>query len=171
MIECLIQQGTARSISQFGGQKCRVGTKPLLSFSGTQFEDPNSSSKFVVAKSILLDFFRGQEIKQVDAEGLNMMMTFTAVEEQSGHVEKQEYIYMRVWRIITKRSGQKLPRVELEEMGPRIDFRLGRVQEPDASAIKAALKRAKVAEVRWAAVHQDHIVSLTAMIGPAEEEH
>jgi len=55
---------------------------------------------------------------------------------------------MRVWRIVTKRSGQRLPRVEVEEMGPRIDFRLGRVREADEGMMKEALKRAKGTEAR-----------------------
>ena len=52
-------------------------------------------------------------------------------------------IHMRVYRIVTRRSGHKLPRVEVEEMGPRIDFRVGRVREPDESLLREALKQPK----------------------------
>ena len=171
MIECSVQQNTARPLSQFGGPKCRVGTKPLLSFSGNQFEDPDPSNKFVVAKSIFLDFFKGEETKEVDVEGLQMMISFTGMEKEGEDTGKCDLILMRVWRIITKRSGQKVPRVELEEMGPRIDFRLGRTKEPDQSVLKVALKKAKTTEVRFTPLHCFPNASLTYLTGAAEEEH
>ena len=39
------------------------------------------------------------------------------------------------------------PRVEVEEMGPRIDFRVGRVKEADEAVMKEALKKPKQLEV------------------------
>ena len=151
MLECGVEQDTARTLAQFEGPKCRVGTKPLLSFSGTQFEEPvdggSGSGKFALAKSLFLDFFRGGETKEVDVEGLQWMISFAAAEEEVEGGMKREMVYMRSWRIVTKRSGQKLPRVEVEEMGPRIDFRLGRMKEADEGMIREAFKRAKGTEV------------------------
>jgi ribosome production factor 2 len=51
---------------------------------------------------------------------------------------------LRVYLIRTKRSGQRLPRVEVEEMGPRMDFRMGRVRQPDEAMLKEAMKKSKV---------------------------
>ena len=147
MMEGFVQQSTARTLSQFGGAKCRVGTKPLLSFSGTQFDEDGGESKFTLAKSMFIDFFRGGEAKEVDVEGLQCIISFAAAEE-SGDGEKRDLIYMRCWRLVTKRSGQRLPRVEVEEMGPRIDFRLGRMQEADEAMLKEAQKRGRTSEVR-----------------------
>ncbi|MCJ1386606.1 rRNA-binding ribosome biosynthesis protein rpf2 [Xylographa soralifera] len=146
-MEGIVQQSTARTLSQFGGAKCRVGTKPLLSFSGTPFDEDGGRSHFTLAKSMFIDFFRGGDAKEVDVEGLQWMITFAAVEE-SGEGEKRDMIYMRCWRLVTKRSGQRLPRVEVEEMGPRIDFRLGRVREADDGILKDAQKRARTSEAR-----------------------
>lgn len=146
-----MQQDTARTLSQFGGAKCRVGVKPLLSFSGTQFEDligGGEGGKFALAKSMFLDFFRGAEAKEVDVEGLQWMINFSATEEE-GEEGTREMVYMRCWRLVTKRSGQKLPRVEVEEMGPRIDFRLGRVRDADEGTFKDAMKRSKGTEVSF----------------------
>lgn len=151
ILECAVQQDTARTLSQFGGAKCRVGVKPLLSFSGTQFEDPvggGGEGKFAVAKSMFLDFFRGGEAKEVDVEGLQWMINFSAAEEE-GEEGTREMVYMRCWRLVTKRSGQKLPRVEIEEMGPRIDFRLGRVRDADEGALRDAMRRSKGTEVSF----------------------
>ena len=146
MLELYVIKDTARTLAQFKGDKCKVGLKPLLSFSGTQFESP-VSNQYTLAKSILTDFFRGGESATVDVEGLQYMISFAAGEDaQDGSMAK---IHMRCWRIITKRSGQKVPRVELEEMGPRIDFSVGRTKEAEASVWKEAMKKAKGMEVSF----------------------
>ena len=146
MMEGIVIQNTARTLSQFGGAKCRVGTKPLLSFSGTQFDEDGGASKFTLAKSMFTDFFRGGEAKELDVEGLQCMISFAAA-ERSDDGGTSDMIYMRCWRVVTKRSGHRLPRVEVDEMGPRIDFRLGRIQEADEAVLKEARKRAGTSEV------------------------
>ena len=151
MIECLVQQDTARTLAQFKGAKCKVGVKPLISFSGSQFEDPvseGSEGEFALAKSIFLDFFRGGEAKEVDVEGLQWMINFAAAEEELEDGSRRKMVYMRCWKLATKRSGQKLPRVEVEEMGPRIDFKIGRVRNAEQVVLREAMKKAKGVEVR-----------------------
>ena len=151
MLECHVNADTGRVLDQFRGRKWRVGTKPMMCFSGPQFEDlgsgSSSNNKFALAKSMFSDLFRGEEVTEMDIEGLEMMISFAAGETGEGEVHA-DWVYMRVWRIITKRSGQKMPRVELEEMGPRIDFRLGRVQQADPAVMKEALKKDKTTKVR-----------------------
>ena len=148
MLEVLVRESSARVLSQFAGAKAKVGTRPMISFSGPGFEE--ESGNFFLAKSLLLDFFRagagadGEAKRQVDIEGLQWMINFAAVEdevEQGG--ERVQWVYMRCWRIITKRSGAKLPRVEVEEMGPRVDMRLGRSREAEGSMAKEAMKKVK----------------------------
>lgn len=144
MLEVYIVKDTARTLSQFKSEKCKVGLKPLLSFSGTPFESP-VANHYTLAKSIFTDFFRGGESLNVDVEGLQMMINFAAGEDaQDGSPAK---IQMRCWRIITKRSGQRVPRVEVEEMGPRIDFTIGRTKEAEGSQWKEAMKKSKGVEV------------------------
>ena len=150
MLECTVDPATARTLDQFGGRKWRVGTKPMLCFSGPQFEPGGSSdpgNRFVLAKSLFLDFFRGEEVTELGLEGLELLISFAAAENGEGSDARADTIYMRVWRLVTKRSGQKLPRVELEEVGPRLDFRLGRSREADPALLKEALKRDKTAKV------------------------
>ncbi|KAI4177968.1 MAG: hypothetical protein LQ343_000052 [Gyalolechia ehrenbergii] len=143
MLEVYIVKDTARTLSQFKSEKCKVGLKPLLSFSGTPFESP-VANHYTLAKSIFTDFFRGGESLNVDVEGLQMMINFAAGEDaQDGSPAK---IQMRCWRIITKRSGQRVPRVEVEEMGPRIDFTIGRTKEAEGSQWKEAMKKSKGVE-------------------------
>ncbi|KAL9593709.1 MAG: hypothetical protein Q9219_007425 [cf. Caloplaca sp. 3 TL-2023] len=143
MLEIYVLQDTARTLNHFKRAKCKVGLKPLLSFSGAQFESP-VTNQFTLAKSILVDFFRGEETSSVDVEGLQLMISFAAGEDaRDGSSGK---IQMRCWRIITRRSGQRIPRVEVEEMGPRIDFTIGRTKEAEAGSWKAAMTKLKRAE-------------------------
>jgi ribosome production factor 2 len=146
MIELYIDQDTFRSIQQFKAErKPAIGLKPLLAFSGTPFDSPTPNA-YTLAKSIFTDMFKGQDASSIDVEGLQYMIQFTAGEEEEGLPAPR--IHMRVYRIITKRSGQKLPRVETEEMGPRLDFIVGRVKEADESIMREALKRPKQLEPR-----------------------
>lgn len=145
MLELLVVQDTARTLGQFKGRKCDVGIKPLLSFSGAQFESPTPNA-YTLAKSLFVDFFRGAETQKIDVSGLQLLISFFAGED--GPEGEPAQIHMRCWKIVTKKSGQKVPRVEVEEIGPRIDFRVGRIKEADAAMRKEAMKRTKGLEVR-----------------------
>ena len=144
MLELYMQPDSFRTLVQFKNQKCAVGLKPLLLFSGTPFESPTTTA-YTLAKSLFLDLFRGQEAQSVDVEGLQYMISICAGEEVEGR--QSPLIHLRVYLIRTKKSGQRLPRVEVEEMGPRMDFRVGRVREAEESIMKEALKKAKGLEV------------------------
>ena len=144
MLELYVNAETLRTLNQFKNTKCAVGLKPLLAFSGTLFDSPIANA-YTAAKSIFIDFFRGQEVGTVDVEGLQYLIHFAAVEEEDGQPTPE--INMRVYLVKTKKSGQKVPRVELEEMGPRIDFRIGRRRDPDDAVRKEAYKRPEHAKV------------------------
>lgn len=106
-----------------------------------------------MAKSMLLDFFRGEISDKIDVEGLRYCVVVTADEPTASETATDDpsakaVLRLRVYTIRTKRSGQKLPRVELEEHGPRMDFRLGRIQQPDEALLKEAMRRAKTTEER-----------------------
>ncbi|KAF2187103.1 Brix-domain-containing protein [Zopfia rhizophila CBS 207.26] len=143
MLELYIEPETFRTLSQFKNKKPAVGLKPMISFHGTVFESPNQT-KYTLAKSLLLDFFRGQEASTVDVEGLQYLISISAEEEEEGG--PAPHIHLRVYTIKTKRSGQKMPRVEVEEIGPRIDFRVGREKFADEVMWKEAMKKPKGTE-------------------------
>jgi ribosome production factor 2 len=145
MLELYINPDTFRTLQQFKNKKPSIGLKPLMAFHGTVFEDPNET-KYTLAKSLFIDFFKGQDAEEVDVEGLQYLVSISAQEPTDAMPSPE--IKLRFYLIRTKRSGQKLPRVEVEEMGPRIDFRLGREQFADADMMKAALKKPKGAEPR-----------------------
>lgn len=109
-----------------------------------------------MAKSMLTDFFRGEVSDKIDVEGLRYCVVVTADEPTTAaaastsddDIAAKPVLRLRVYTIRTQRSGQKLPRVELEEHGPRMDFRLGRTQEPDDALLKEAMRRARTGEER-----------------------
>lgn len=150
MLETTVDPGTLRTMAQFHSTKSvRAGLKPMLSFSGAAFEEGvggENGSRFQFMKSFMLDLFRGEEVKEIDVEGLQELISFAASEEEIGS-DVVPKVHMRVWRLVTKRSGQKVPRVEVEEIGPRIDFRLRRVREADPALWKEAMKQPRGSEV------------------------
>ncbi|KAK4128594.1 Brix-domain-containing protein [Parathielavia appendiculata] len=153
MLEFYLDAETFRSIAQFKNEKVPVGTRPLMVFAGTAFESPVPNA-FTMAKSMLIDFFRGETSDKIDVEGLRYCVVVTADEPTASETASGDdpaakpVLRLRVYTIRTKRSGQKLPRVELEEHGPRMDFRLGRIQEPDEAMLKEAMRKPKTTEER-----------------------
>lgn len=146
MLELNIEADTLRTLSQFKNAKAAVGLKPLISFSGTAFESPTPNA-YTLAKSLFLDLFKGENTNSVDVEGLQYMIHISVGEESVG--DEQPKIHFRTYLIKTKKSGQSLPRVEVEEMGPRIEFRVGRFREAEPDMMKEALKKPKNLEVSF----------------------
>ena len=145
MLELHVVPTTFRQLQEFKNTKFSTGMKPMIAFHGTVFESP-VQTKYTLAKSLFLDFFRGPAASTVDVEGLQYIISISAGEEVEGQTAPQ--IHFRVYMIKTKKSGQKLPRVEVEEMGPRIDFTLGREQFAEEAMWKDAMKKPKGTEPR-----------------------
>jgi ribosome production factor 2 len=119
----------------------------------THLSESPVPNEFTMAKSMLIDFFRGETSDKIDVEGLQYVVVVSADEptESSATTDdpsSKSVLHLRTYLIRTKRSGQRLPRVELEEHGPRMDFRLGRVQQPDEAMLKEAMRKAKTSEER-----------------------
>lgn len=148
MLELYLDAETFRTLQQFKNKKPAVGLKPMVVFHGTPFEEEteDQQTKWTLAKSLLLDFFRGQEAGEVDVEGLQYMISISAADVVDG--EQPPKLRIRFYLIKTLKSGQKVPRVEVEEMGPRIDATLGREQFADRDIMKQAMKKPKGAEPR-----------------------
>ncbi|KAF2099566.1 Brix-domain-containing protein [Rhizodiscina lignyota] len=143
MLELYLDPDSFRTMSQFKNSKVGVGLKPMICFSGTIFESPTPNA-YTMAKSLLLDLLKGQDVQSVDVEGLQFMIHISAGEEVEGQPAPK--IHIRFHKIKTKKSGQRLPRVEVEEIGPRLDFRVGRMKEAEAAVMKEALKKPRQLE-------------------------
>jgi ribosome production factor 2 len=149
LLELYIDPNSQRTLQQFAGGANRnipVGLKPILSFSGTPFESP-TTTPYTLAKSMFLDLFRGEEAKSIHVEGLRYMISFIVAEETETSPKPE--IHMRCYTLRTLRSpGSKLPRVELDEMGPRLSFRVGRSKLADEDMWKEAMKKPRGTEER-----------------------
>ncbi|KAL4752604.1 hypothetical protein BDW72DRAFT_60190 [Aspergillus terricola var. indicus] len=116
-----------------------IGLRPLMLFSGSAWEDTTSTTHTML-KSMLVDLFKGETSDKIDVEGLQYALMVGAEEPTAGLAP---IIHLRWYRIVTKRSGHKLPRVELEEIGPKLDFKVGRIQEAPRDVMKEAMKQGK----------------------------
>ncbi|QLQ81993.1 hypothetical protein HG537_0G02470 [Torulaspora globosa] len=148
MIELLIAENY-KLLSDFRKQTFAIGIKPMFSFQGSAF-DTHPVYKHV--KSLFLDFFRGTVTDLQDVAGLQYVISVTIQGDfQDG--EPLPNVLFRVYRLKTYKSeqgGRKLPRVELEETGPRLDFKIGRIHSPSAEMEKEAFKKAKQLEMKTA---------------------
>lgn len=146
MLELYLVADSFRTIAQFKTKKFAVGLRPMLLFAGTAFESP-VSNEYTLAKSMFIDFFKGEPADKIDAEGLQYVISISA-EDILEDGEAKPPIHLRVYLIRTRRSGQKLPRVEVDEIGPRMDFAVGRIQAADEATMKMAMKKPRGLEER-----------------------
>lgn len=118
-----------------------VGVKPMLLFVGSAWDKDESMRRI---RGLWMDFFRGETVSGVDVEGLQFVISFVIAEEEGGKadgsVTSSPLIHLRCNRIRTLKSGQKLPRVEVEETGPRLDLKLRRTQPASEEMWKEAVK-------------------------------
>lgn len=126
--------------SEFKDSKgCGVGQKPLFVFSGQEFEH-NDGLKHL--RSILLDFYRGSSMDAISLNGIEHVISVTADPNVDG------LVHFRVYNVLLKKSGTRVPRVELSEMGPHFDFQLGRVRLPDTEMWKQSMRVPKESKAK-----------------------
>lgn len=123
-----------KCIKEFGSAgTCQVGNKPCMVFVGDKFE---SVPQQKVAKSMLLDFFRGEEVPSINLAGLDRLMVFVAIGDSQ--------LLMYQYKIALKASGGRVPRVALCEMGPRLCLTVRRFREAPPDLATEALKKPKL---------------------------
>ncbi|PYI00413.1 hypothetical protein BO78DRAFT_465348 [Aspergillus sclerotiicarbonarius CBS 121057] len=116
-----------------------IGMRPMLLFAGSPWEDETSTAH-VMLRSMFVDMFKGETSDKIDVEGLQYVLMIGAEEPTEGLAP---VIHLRWYKLRTKRSGHKLPRVELDEIGPKFDFKIGRLQEAPSEVMKEAMKQGK----------------------------
>lgn len=125
----------------------------MFYFAGEQFDTHPIYKQF---KSILVDFFHGVCTTNVNLAGLEYVISVTAAPfesdvmssaamDASGSENQTDLppISFRVFKLDLQKSGTKVPRVELQEMGPSIDFVLRRWEAAEPEKMKQAQKRHK----------------------------
>ena len=132
MFELEVNGATFRSLNEFKCAKFAPGNKPCLIFHGELFDTEPDYQRL---KCFLLDFFRGEtHLKEIDLNGLEHVLTFT-VDTQT------KVVALRTYRIELKKSGHRIPRIELEEIGPRMDLSVRRTKLASEDFYKKTLKQ------------------------------
>lgn len=110
----------------------QIGNKPCFVFVGEGFE---SNPDLRMAKSLLLDFFRGRQIDAINLKGLSQVIFVVATGKQ---------LLFRQYAIAFKKSGAQVPRTELAEIGPRFDFSIRRSRAAPEEIQTQSMKQPKV---------------------------
>lgn len=122
-----------QSLQSVKSSKVAMGTKPCLLFSGPEFESEEDLRRL---KSLFIDFFQGPVVDNVRLSGLEHVIQFLAVNGK---------VLLRSYRVVLKKSGTRTPRVELENIGPNVDFTIRRSKLAPDDQFKKACKKPKQA--------------------------
>lgn len=143
----LIELGVERyrGLQDFAARAAAVqaGNKPCFIFAGQPFE---MSPKHKLAKNVLLDLFRGQQVDNINLKGLDHIFLVAAAEDA---------LHLRHYAIRLKKSGTKIPRAELTEIGPSLDLKLWRHREASADLHREAHKQLKLTKKKEKNVSTD----------------
>eukprot|EP00835_Amoeboradix_gromovi_P003407 NODE_223_length_13915_cov_0.128257.p6 type:complete len:298 gc:universal NODE_223_length_13915_cov_0.128257:8543-7650(-) len=125
------------------------GSRPFLSFVG----DWESNLEVKNLQNYFSDFFRGDPtVDKIALDGNKWMITFTLDSATTRTSTSKDNsitngkVFMRCYSVLMKKSELSLPKVELVEIGPRIDYELRRVQFPQQDVWKQSVKLPKEAK-------------------------
>jgi len=111
----------------------QIGSKPCFTVIGSQFQ---TDSDYNLAANLFIDFFRGEIVQDINLKGLDHVISLTA--PGNGTIQFRHYA------IIMKKSATRIPEVELQEIGPSIDFIWRRSQWGAESLRREALQKPKI---------------------------
>lgn len=140
MLEAQIDPATFKDMDFFAQRQgtARVGSKPMFVFIGEEFETDSDAK---LARSLLLDLFHGQFTDKINLISLERVVICTC---------QNKKILFRQFTALKKKSGSKFPKIELEEMGPRMDLTINRTKVSSDDLQKEAMKTPKQAVKRYA---------------------
>ncbi|KAI9090610.1 hypothetical protein K1719_028463 [Acacia pycnantha] len=107
----------------------KEGSKPFITFIGEGFENVEELKHL---KEVLLDLFRGAAVENINLAGLDRAYVFTALSSNR--------VFLTHCALRLKKSGTIVPRMELVEVGPSMDFVVRRHRPPNESIRKGAMK-------------------------------
>jgi len=117
-----------KSLDDFKVEASAVGNKPCFMFIGEEFEQKEEFQKFA---NIMIDIFRGSVVDSINLIGLEHVFVCASFANK---------LLFRTYRIRLKKSGSKVPRVELEEMGPSFDATIRRTRFASLDLLKEATR-------------------------------
>jgi len=105
-----------KGLEDFKTEKAAIGNKPCFLFIGEEFEQKEEFQKLA---NLLVDLMRGAVVESINLLGLEYIIICFSMPER---------VMLRTYRIKLKKSGSKIPRIELEEMGPSFDLIIRRTR-------------------------------------------
>lgn len=131
MIEFGVNMKTFKSMKSLSNSRpgiVRPGGKPMFVFLG----DFDANPEMQTAKNVLLDFFRGEVMDIINLAALDHVIICTA--------QGKDKIFFRHYCVRFKKSGGKIPRVQLEPYGPNMDLTIRRSKSAPIVTQYKALK-------------------------------
>lgn len=125
-----------KSLQDFKNEKISAFVKPMLIFNGYKWKLTEELRRI---RSLLLDIFHIDNVESVRLQGLEHVLSFTITEDLN--------ILMRSYRVMLKKSGQRIPRIELVEMGPRMDLTIRRTKIASDDLYKTAMRQPAILKV------------------------
>lgn len=139
MFELGVDPTTFQDMDSFDGLRkavVRIGSKPAMLFQGDLWD---SNSDLVMLRNLLLDFFRGETLSKINLSALDRMIIVSATSASSNVAPS---IHFRHYGVSLKKSStSSLPRVELDEVGPRMDLTLRRRKSASDELVKESLRQ------------------------------
>jgi ribosome production factor 2 len=125
----------------------RYAGKPAMIFEGDGWE---TNANLQLMMNLLLDMFKGEKMDKINASALDRVIVCSCVSPQSSSDDNStlDRFTFRQYGILLHASTSTLPRVELDEVGPRMDLRIHRVSRGSDELRKASLKSVKVAKTK-----------------------
>ena len=127
-----------RSAQSFRGQGVAgavLGTQPCMCFLGEAFQ---TSALHERIRNLLLDVFHGQAVSAVNLAGLDRVVVVAAVDTAQLHFRQYAIQFKK-----RPDGDTRLPRVQLQEIGPAIDFQVRRTRLAADEQMRRAMPDAK----------------------------
>lgn len=143
MFELGVDPETFQGMDAFDGERkavVRVGSKPAVLFQGEAWD---SSADLVLLRNFLLDFFRGEQLEKINVASLDHVMVFTASSAERIHARHYGVSLKKGGSASTASSSGAAPRVELDEVGPRMDLLFRRSKSAPDALMQEALRQPK----------------------------
>ncbi|CRK97264.1 CLUMA_CG010660, isoform A [Clunio marinus] len=119
-----------KGLKEFKSEKIGIMSKPCLVFNGDKWK---MSEELRRIKSLFVDMFHVEDVDSIRLQGIEHVISFTVVDDLT--------IMIRSYKILLKKSGLRTPRIELEEIGPSIDFTIRRTKIASKDLYKLAHKK------------------------------
>jgi len=118
-----------KGVNEFDAKvKPSVGNKPGIIFQGQEWDN---SEDYKRIGNMFLDLFRLHEVSKIDLSGMDHVMICSVL---------NGVILVRHYMVKLLKSGTRIPRVELEEVGPSFDCTLRRSKFASTDLMKEALR-------------------------------